>query len=132
VVDSPLSGREILVLGGAPAEPATRALLSWATVAGAALILEPDPGSVVGTAVWARPTLFAGAAEEVARLRHAAERQSRGWLRRFGRLRTLLVTEAGPLPAEDDVFWRERGVAMRFLPQCGIAWYISRRGDRDA
>lgn len=137
-------GRDILVLGGALDDPVTRALLSWATVAGAALLLETDPGNVLGTAVWARPTVFAGTADEAARLRRAAERYDQGWLRRlvrilgrrpglpFGRLRALLVTDPGPLPQDDETFWRERGVALRFLPQCGIAWYISRRGDRDA
>jgi hypothetical protein len=136
--------REILVLGGALDEPATRALLSWATVAGAALLLEGDPGSVLGAAIWARPTLFAGTADDLAGLRQAAQRQEHGGLaslrRRlhrspglpFGRLRTALVTEPGPLPPEEEDFWRRRGVAVRFLPQCGIAWYISRRGDRDA
>ena len=125
--------REILVLGGALEEPATRALLSWATVAGAALLLEPDAANVLGTAVWARPTVFAGTADEAARLRRAAERHDRGWLRRlrrpgvpFGRLHSVLVTEPGPLPREDEDFWRRRGVAVRSLPQCGIAWYISR------
>lgn len=131
--------REILVLGGSPDDPATRALLSWATVAGAALLLEHDPGSVLGSAVWARPTLFAGAAEEIAGLRRAAERQEGGWLRRlrkqprqpFSRLHTVFSTDL-PLPAEEEIFWRERGVKVRFLPQCGIDWYIRPRGDRDA
>jgi hypothetical protein len=135
-------GRDILVLGGALDDPATRALLSWATVTGAALLLETDPGNVLGTAVWARPTVFAGTVDEVVRLRFAAERHDQSWVRRlfrklgrrpgqrpglpFGRLRNLLVTDPGPLPQEDEAFWRERGVAVRFLPQCGIAWYISR------
>jgi len=133
--------RDILVLGGALDDPATRVLLSWATVAGAALLLEAGSGNVLGTAVWARPTVFAGTVEEISRLRLAAERQERGWLRRrfrrrvglpFGRLHTVLVTDCGSLPPEEESFWRERGVAVRFLPQCGIAWYISRRGDPDA
>jgi len=132
-------GREILVLGGALDDPATRALLSWATVAGAALLLEHDAGSVVGSAVWARPTLLAGAAEEIAGLRRAAERQEQGWLRRlreqkqrpFGRLHTVFSTDVS-LPPEEADFWRGRGVGVRFLPQCGIDWYISPRGDRDA
>jgi hypothetical protein len=138
------SGRDILVLGGALDDPATRALLSWGTVAGAALLLEDDPENVLGTAVWARPTVFAGTLDEAARFRRAAERSGQGWLRRlsptlgrrpglpFGRLRALLLTEPGPLPQDDEEFWRRRGVAVRFLPQCGIDWYISRRGDRDA
>ena len=133
--------RDIIVLGGSLDDPATRALLSWATVAGAALLLEPDPASVVGMAVWARPTIFAGSAADVARLRLAAQRHEQSWPRRlarklgrrpglrsdlpFGRLRALLLTEPGPLPQEDENGWRKRGVAVGFLPQCGIAWYIS-------
>jgi hypothetical protein len=139
----PTEGRQILVLGASLDDPATRAVLSWATVNGAALLLEPDAGSVLGTAVWARPTLFVGSADEIARLRRAAESQETGWLRRwlgrgnrprlpFGRLRTVLSTEPGPLPADDQSFWQDRGVRVRFLPQCGIAWYISWRGDRHA
>jgi hypothetical protein len=124
--------REILVLGGALEEPATRALLSWATVAGAALLLEEEAVNVLGTAVWARPTVFAGTVDETTRLRRAAERHDRGWPRRWrrpglplDRLHSVLVTGSGPLPQEDEDFWRRRGVAVRFLPQCGIAWYIS-------
>ena len=140
--------RDILVLGGALDDPATRALLSWATVAGAALLLEPDPGNVVGMAVWARPTVFAGSLDDAVRLRLAAQRHEQSWPRRlarklgrrfgfrpglpWGRLRALLLTEPGPLPQEDENYWRERGVEAGFLPQCGIAWYISQRGDRHA
>ena len=139
----PTESRQILVLSTALDDPATRAVLAWATVNGAALLLEPDPGSVLGAAVWARPTLFLGSMDEIARLRRAAENQETGWLRRhlrprnrprlpFGRLRTVLSTEPGPLPADDESFWQDRGVRVRFLPQCGIAWYIRPRGDRHA
>lgn len=123
------SGREILVLGGSLDDPVTRALLSWGTVVGAVLLLEPDAGNVLGSAVWARPTLFVGSAAEVTGLRIAAERQ-KSRLRRllgfppglpFGRLRALLVAGPDPLPAADEDFWRDRGVVVRFLPQCGIA-----------
>jgi hypothetical protein len=123
------AGRDILVLGGSLDDPVTRALLSWGTVAGAALLLEPGAGNVLGSAVWARPTLFVGSAAEAAGLRIAAERQ-KSRLRRllgfppglpFGRLRTLLVTGPDPLPAAEEAFWRDRGVMVRFLPQCGIA-----------
>lgn len=121
--------REILVLGGPLDDPVTRALLSWGTVAGAALLLEPDAGNVLGSAVWARPTLFAGSAAEVAGLRIAAERQKNRFRRLlgfppglpFGRLKALLVTGPDPLAAADEAFWRDRGVMVLFLPQCGIA-----------
>jgi hypothetical protein len=136
--EMPAKRREILVLGGALDEPATRAMLSWATVAGAALLLEHDAGSVLGSAVWARPTLFAGTVEQIAGLRRAAERQEEGIFRRlrrpgrpFGRLHTVFATDLA-LPATEESFWRDRGVCVRFLPQCGIAWYIGSRGDRHA
>jgi len=127
---APPGRREILVLGTDLADPAQRALFSWGTVAGAALVLEPDPANRVGTAVWSRPTLFAGSANEAARLRIAAQRHEGRFLRRllrtspglpFGRLRTVLVTGPDPLPPEDEAFWRDRGAAVWFLPQCGIA-----------
>jgi len=133
-----LGQREILVLSGLLDAPMSRALLSWGTVAGAALLLEPDPASALGTAVWARPTIFAGSVAELAGLRIAAQRQGRGLLQRllrrppglpFGRLHTVFVTEPGPLESEDKAFWTRRGVAVRtlpgtlsrFLPQSGIA-----------
>lgn len=117
----PPGNREILVLAGPLERPEERALLSWATVAGAALLLEPDPGSLVGTAVWARPTVFAGTAEEAARLRQAVGRDGRRWLGRrsrlpFGRLRAVVVTDAGSVSSEEEVFWKERGVAVSPLP----------------
>jgi hypothetical protein len=138
----PIEGRQILVLSTDRNDPATRAVLSWATVHGAALLLEPERETVLGTAVWARPTVFLGSIDEIARLRRAAENQGTGWLRRLrspkqprrplGRLRTVLSTEPGPLSPEDESFWRDRGVRVRFLPQCGIAWYIQSGGDRHA
>jgi hypothetical protein len=128
----PIEGRQILVLSTDLNDPATRAVLSWATVNGAALLLELDRETVLGTAVWARPTVFLGSIDEIARLRRAAENQEAGRLRRllrpgnrprlpFGRLRTVLSTEPGPLSPEDASFWQDRGVRVRFLPQCGIA-----------
>ncbi|HKH46522.1 MAG TPA: hypothetical protein VKM72_17810 [Thermoanaerobaculia bacterium] len=110
--------RHVLVLGGFAGDPAERALLAWATVAGAALLLEPEPMSYVPTAVWARPTVFAGTAADLVRLRAAAERDEAGFkiFRRrrrlpFGRLSAVLVTE-GELPPEETAFWGERGVRV--------------------
>ncbi|HEX7182656.1 MAG TPA: hypothetical protein VF756_12500 [Thermoanaerobaculia bacterium] len=120
----PAGAREILVLAGPLERPEERALLSWATVAGAALLLEPDPGSLVGTAVWARPTVFAGTMEEAVRLRQAVERQGRRWFRRrsrlpFGRLRAVVVTDSQSVASEEEAFWNERGVGL--LPHSGKA-----------
>ena len=123
----PGGAREIFVLAIPPAEPAGRALLAWAVAAGAALLLEPAPGSLAGTAVWARPTVFAGTAADLAGLRQAVARWDRGLLRGrrrarppFGRLRAALIV-GPPVAAADAAFWDARGVAVRFLPQCGIA-----------
>jgi hypothetical protein len=119
----PLPGtREILVLSGPLEDPTERAMLAWAVVAGAALVIEPDPSARVATAAWARPTLFHGIPAEIARLRQA-ERDPRGgrrfWRRTprlpFGRLRTLLVTGAEDLPPDESVWWAGRGVTIHRL-----------------
>lgn len=117
-------GRDVLVLGGRLEEPAERALLAWAIVAGAALLLEPVREGLVATAVWARPTVFAGTAGEVARLRHSIESEGSRWWRRrprppFGRLRAVIRTDAAEAAAEDAGFWEELGVVL--LPQSGKA-----------
>jgi hypothetical protein len=112
----PAKEREIVVLGGALEIPEERAMLSWATVAGAAVVLEPNPALRAATAAWVRPTVFHGTPEEVAALRRWVEREKPGFLRRrprlpFRRLRTLLVM-GGPLPPQEEKFWRERGVRV--------------------
>jgi hypothetical protein len=117
----PEGRRHVLVLGGFPGDAAERFLLAWATVAGAALLLEPEPAHYVPTAVWARPTVFAGTAADLARLREAVERDESSFKlfghrrrRPFGRLRAVLATE-GALPSEEKAFWEERGVALAVL-----------------
>lgn len=108
-------GREIAVMGRPE-----RVLLSWSTIAGAALLLAPSPESLVGSAVWARPTLFCGNASEVAAFRHAVEQERPPfWVRKkgrlpFGRLRTVLWIGEGP-PDEERRFWQGRGVQVRSL-----------------
>ncbi len=112
--------REIAVLGRSPELGAARALLSWSTVYGAALLLSPTPESLVGSAVWARPTLFCGNAREVAAFRRAAEEERPPfWSRRkgrlpFGRLRTVLWS-GGPPSEADRGFWESRGVRTGVL-----------------
>ena len=108
IPELPEGRRHIVVLGGFAGDPAGRFLLAWATVAGAAILLEPEPAHYVPTAIWARPTVFAGTVADRARLREAVERDRRRRLP-FGRLRAVLAID-GELPAEEAAFWEGRGV----------------------
>jgi hypothetical protein len=112
--------REVVVLGGSPEDRAERRMLAWATVAGAAVLLEPDPAARVATAAWARPTIFHGTAAELSALFRAAgparTRLFRRPRRPFGRLHTLLLAGGPPSPAAELAAWRERGVAIVSLP----------------
>jgi hypothetical protein len=114
--------REIVVLGGPLAEPAERALLTWATLSGAAVVLEPAPALRAATAAWARPTVFHGTPSEIADLRGRVK--ERGTRRPFRRLRTLLVTGGEGLAAAEAAWWEGRGVGVRgfppSLPQSGV------------
>ena len=113
--------REIVVLGGPLGEPAERAMLTWATLTGAAVVLEPDPALRAATAAWVRPTVFHGTPAEIADLRGRVK--ERGKRRPFRRLRTLLVMGAEGLGAEEAAWWEGRGVGVRGfppLPQSGV------------
>jgi hypothetical protein len=123
IPEMPVGRRHVLVLSGFAGDPAERFLLTWATRAGAALLLEPEPAQRVATAVWARPTVFAGTVEEILRLRAAVERDETGFrlFRRrrrlpFGRLRAVLAT-AGEMPPEETAFWEERGVRAGYAAE---------------
>jgi len=123
---APARGREIVVLSGPLELAQERAMLSWATLAGAAVVLEPDPGLRVATAAWARPTLFHGTAAELAGLRQWVEKEKGGFLQGrprlpFRRLRTLLVTDYEALAKEEDAFWRGRGVAVLGMSDAAIS-----------
>lgn len=111
----PKPRREILVAGSSLFDPTDRAMLAWATVTGAAVLLEPHRQARATTAAWARPTLFHGTVEEIASLRRLAGTGRRWWRRAprlpFGRLRVVFVTE-GDLPAEEAAFWKDRGVKV--------------------
>ena len=104
--------REIVVLGGPLEDPLERAMMAWATLSGAAVVLEPDPALRAATAAWVRPTVFHGTPGEIADLRARAGRARKGRLP-FRRLRTVLV--AGARAEGDEAFWEERGVRMRRL-----------------
>ena len=107
------SGREVLVLAADLPEPADRVLFTWSLLAGAALILEPEPAAFLPTALWARPTVFHGDPSRLAAFRRAAAGAPRAALRR---LHSLVVTGPAPLAAGDLAFWRARGVAVVALP----------------
>lgn len=103
------SRREVLVLPADLPGPADRVLFAWSLLAGAALVLEPEPAALVPTAFWARPTVFHGDAARLAAFRRAAAGAPRAALRR---LHSLVVTGPAPLAAGDLAFWRARGVAV--------------------
>jgi len=108
----PGEGREIVVLGGPLDDPVERTMLAWATLAGAAVVLEPNPELRAATAAWARPTVFHGTPGEIAALRVWVEKE-RGKRLPFRRLRTVLVSSgAAELAEEDAAFWRGRGVRV--------------------
>jgi len=110
--------QEILVSFHPLADPVERALRTWALTTGAAILLEPFAGAGLASVAWARPTLLAGSAAELALLRPAAAAGGarRPWRRRprlpFGRLRLLLVTGELLLPEGEAAFWRERGTKV--------------------
>ena len=110
------SRREVLVLPADLPEPADRVLFTWSLLAGAALVLEPEPAALVPSALWARPTVFHGDPPRLAALRRAAAGAPRAALRR---LHSLVVTGPAPLAAGDLAFWRARGVAVVPLPAAG-------------
>jgi hypothetical protein len=121
----PLGGREILVSCRSLAEPAERAVLAWALLEGAALLLEPDPASFTTTVAWARPTFFHGTAAEITTLWRLAESAPQPLARLllrppglpFGRLRVVLAVGDEPPPA-DRMLWNRRGVLLTpsFVP----------------
>jgi hypothetical protein len=112
--------REIVVLGGPLERPEERAMLSWATVTGAAVALEPAPGLRIATAAWVRPTVFHGTPEEIIALRARVKKAGSGMLRRrrlpFGRLRTVLVAGGEGLREEETALWQELGVRVGRVP----------------
>jgi hypothetical protein len=104
--------REIVVLGGPLEDPLERMMMAWATLTGAAVVLEPDPALRIATAAWARPTVFHGTPGEIADLRARVGKGRKGRLP-FRRLRALVA--AGEIAEEEAELWRGRGV--RVLPE---------------
>ncbi|MFL6233560.1 MAG: hypothetical protein ACJ76N_10540 [Thermoanaerobaculia bacterium] len=105
--------REIVVLGGPLEDPLERTLMAWATLSGAAVVLEPDPALRTATAARVRPTVFHGTPEEIADLRARVGKGKKGRLP-FRRLRAVVVS--GEISEEEAAFWRERGVRTLMPP----------------
>lgn len=101
--------REIVVLGGPLDDPLERTMMAWATLSGAAVVLEPDPALRAATAAWVRPTVFHGTPGEIADLRARVGKGRKGRLP-FRRLRTVLAS--GEVSGDEAAFWRERGVRV--------------------
>jgi len=108
--------REIIVLGGSLETPEERAMLTWATVTGAAVVLEPSPELRIATAAWIRPTVFHGTAAEIAVLQAWAAKGKRKRGLPFGRLRTVLVAGSEDLGSTEAEFWRNWGVTLGRVP----------------
>ncbi len=106
-----LPKREIVTVGPVPARDhgptasGERAALSWALSVGAALVFEPDPNLFSATAAWARPTVFAGSADQIRDFAQRVAHQGR----RFSRLRRVVGLD-GSLTVDDVAAWRTRGV----------------------
>jgi hypothetical protein len=112
--------REIAVLAPPLSTEANRRFLAWATVAGAALVLEPDPAALAVTAAWVRPTIFLGDPAALRRVLPPPGRLARTFRRRpplpFGRLHTLLVSGSPELAPDEKAFWADLGVHIIPLP----------------
>lgn len=111
-IRGPQGRREIVVLGGPLEDPGERTMLAWATLAGAAVVLEPDPALRAATAAWVRPTVFHGSPEQIAQLRARVEKE-RGRRLPFGRLHTVIASRE---IAEEAAFWQGRGVRVAQIP----------------
>jgi hypothetical protein len=112
-------GRDVVVLAGDLRSVDSRRLLTWATLQGAALLLEPDRRAGPAAIQWARATVIQATAPELEGLRHRAK-PPKGWWKRRGspfappldRLRGIVVEGAEDLPEEAVNFWRRAGVEM--------------------
>jgi hypothetical protein len=96
------ASREIVVSARPLDDPGERLLLAWALRSGAAVVLEPRPGAHVATALWVRPTVFAGDVVELESLARGMESYRSPVLRRLGRWlrRRLRGAVREPLPMD--------------------------------
>jgi hypothetical protein len=123
----PAPQRHVLVSAAPLSDPVERTLLAWATISGAALVLEPDPQQLAATVGWVRPTIFAGSLAELEALRKVVATDDRRLARRiserlsgegkrlpWGRLQAIVLRDAADAAAAAAAtsFWRQRGVAV--------------------
>ena len=113
--------RDIWVTARPWRRPAERSLLAWATLTGAAVVLEPWDEAAAGTFFWSRPTVLSGTRDELAALRGellrlAGRRAERSLARRLRRLRVVWVEGTAPLSAEDTAFWQRLGAPVAEFP----------------
>lgn len=125
--------QEVAILACPLSDPHASLLVTWSLLAGAALLLEPDPAALVATAVWARPSLFLGDDDDIRRLAAEVEggapsplaalaNLGRRLLGALGahpapalplaRLHTVLRAAAGRETGSDGTPWRLRGVRV--------------------
>lgn len=104
--------RDITVLGACLDRPLARWALAWALASGAALVVEPEVPAFENIAAWARPTVLAATAAELARWAELAGQDRGGPRSPLGRLRAFLVPAAEPLPPPAIAYWQGRGVAL--------------------
>lgn len=102
--------RDVVVLGHPLSDPLTRATLAWALVARAAIVLEPQLSALRATTLWARPTVLAATAAELADF--ASDLAKMGRRAPFGRLRAVLLPAREDLPAEVAAVLAARGIGV--------------------
>ena len=104
------SRREIVVVGAPPSNQqeliGELAIHSWALSEGAAQVFEPTAALLAATAIWVRPTMFAGSVEQV---RDFGRRFRAAKRRRLTRLRAVAFW-GGSLDSDEIESWRGGGV----------------------
>lgn len=125
------SGRDITVLAGRLSAPPVCAQLGWALASGAAVLLEGDAEAALETALWARPTVLAGSAADLARLAERPEAARTGRRAPLARLRACWVSDVSKLPAGLTESWERRGVRVLGMScwECRAAVSRSRHTD---
>ncbi len=116
--------RDVTVVAGSLADAVVARLLDWATVTGAAVLLEPRAAAGIATARWARATVLAGTAAELSEWSRATafDLSPRRWrLSPAGRLRAWLLAGSEPPAPELAAFWAGRSVPLLPLEEARLS-----------